>query len=675
MVMTAPADPILRHFSGRIEPVRIAPGYALTLAAVAVLMIALPLIYVGLIGAVAWLWWWHLVNDAAVFSSSHSRGGAKAAFVMYVGPLVIGAVLIIFMLKPLLARAGKRAAPITLDPRHEPRLFAFVTRLCEAVGAPQPRRIDVTCEVNASASFRRGWLSFFGDDLVLTLGLHLAAGQSLRQFAGVLAHEFGHFSQGWAMRASYVVWSVNAWFARVVYQRDTFDEKLVALSNSDIHIAFNIILWLARLMVWLTRRILWVLMMIGHLFSSLLSRQMEFDADRHAARLVGRAAFASALRELPVLGAAEQGAHADLGNAWRERRLADDLPALVAANLGQITPELRQKIIAAGLSESAGMYATHPATRDRIAAGESEPDHGVFSADGPATQLFSDFAALSRRVTKDWYVGTAGLAVQASSLIPTAQVVAAWERDQAAAKVATSLLGDLWTGSTLFAPGETAAPAADPAKLTGELERCEQAVLDAQAAQALFAAGAKVDAKAFQLSSSTAAAAATKRNEAVNARAKARAVLAQAAQAAAVRLAPAAGTEAEALRSCLGSLAASQDAADEVRTGFHVLEILFANLEGRQEDETYVGQVRANITRQWSRLQRLRDGLKGKPYPFEHATAGITLERYLLPTQPPVSDVGALMGGSEQALRNLYALHGKCLGRLGVLATAGAAPA
>lgn len=675
MATTMPADPLLRHFSGRIEPVRLSAGYALALLAVAVLMVALPVAYVGLIAVVAKLWWWHLVNDAGVFSSARGSGGIKGAFLVYVGPLVIGAVLILFMLKPLLARPGKRAQPITLDPRREPRLFAFVSRLCESVGAPQPKRIDVTCEVNASASFRRGWLSFLGDDLVLTIGLHLVAGQSLRQFSGVLAHEFGHFSQGWAMRASYVIWSVNAWFARVVYQRDAFDEKLVELSNSDVHIAFNLVLWIARLMVWLTRRVLWVLMLIGHLCSTMLSRQMEFDADRHAARLVGREAFASALRELPVLCAAEQGAHADLGNAWRERRLADDLPALVAANLGQIKSDLRQRIIADGLAGSTGMYATHPATRDRIAAGEGEPERGVFAAEGPASQLFGDFAALCRRVTLDWYDGTAGLEVKPANLIPTARVVEAWEREQAAAKTVEALIGGLWTGATLFAPGDEAEPAGDPAALAKELARCEDALLDAQAAQALVSAGVKPDATAFKLTAPTSAAATSKRNEAANARARARVAAARAARAAMLRLQPADGPEAEGLRACLASLAACQEVADDIRSGFHVLQIMFANLEGRQQDETYVGQVRGQLTRQRSRLQRLRDAVKGRPYPFEHATAGITLDAFLVPALPSDQDPDAVMRGSQAALGALFGLHARCLGRLAVLAEAAGRPA
>lgn len=42
----------------------------------------------------------------------------------------------------------------------------------------------------------------------------------LQQFAGVLAHEFGHFAQSSGMRLSYLIRSINHWFARVVFEED-----------------------------------------------------------------------------------------------------------------------------------------------------------------------------------------------------------------------------------------------------------------------------------------------------------------------------------------------------------------------------------------------------------------------------------------------------------------------
>ena len=650
-------DPLLRNFAGRISPVPVSPGYALALLAVAVLTVLLPLVYLGLIALVGWLTWWHAVNDVSVFHGVRGSGGAKMAVVAYVGPLLIGFIMLVFMFKPLFARPPERAKPVSLDPRRDPRLFAFVAKLCESVGAPMPSRIDVTCEVNASASFRRGWISFLGQDLVLTIGLNLVAGQNLRQFAGVLAHEFGHFAQGWAMRASYVIRTVNMWFARVVYQRDALDEKLIELSNSDIHFLFNLVLWLARGMVWVTRGILWVLMMIGQLFTSVLSRQMEFDADRHAARLVGREPFASALRELPVLCAAEQGAHADLAGAWRERRLADDLPALVASNLGQIPVGIRSKLISDGLAEGTGMYASHPATRDRLVAGAAEPAEGVFAADGPASQLFADFPGLCRRVTLAWYTDEAGLPVRTANLVPTAQLIASGQREMAVAKQAEQTLGPIWMGSTLFNPDHEARAAADPAALAKALEAADEEWLEAHAAIAICSAGLAPDPAAFKLSAPTLPAAQSKRVVAAGRRTELRADAARAA----AELLPRLPGGSEVVRATLPVLAKAQDAADDLRAGMQVISALFANLKGREQDERFVAVIRSELVKHRGRLESVRKTGIGRAYPFEHATAGITIDRYILPAMPGADDVGELMGSCEQALGNLYALHRKCL--------------
>src|SRR5213075_671827 len=113
---------------------------------------------------------------------------------------------------------------------------------------------------------------------------------------GVLAHEFGHFAQGAGMRLTYVIRKFNFWFARVVYERDSWDVKLEQASRgTDWRIA--IVLHAARGCVWFTRRILWALMHAGHAISCFLLRQMEYDADSYEAKLAGSEIGRASCRE------------------------------------------------------------------------------------------------------------------------------------------------------------------------------------------------------------------------------------------------------------------------------------------------------------------------------------------------------------------------------------------
>ncbi len=211
-------------------------------------------------------------------------------------------------------------------------------KLSQLVGASAPRRIDLDCEVNASASFRRGFVSMLGNDLVLTIGLPLVAGLDLRQLSGVLAHEFGHFAQGGGMRLSYIIRRVNHWFARVVFERDEWDASLKGLSDDTHHWMVQVVGCLSQGCVWLTRRLLWVLMMLGNAISCFLLRQMEFDADRYEARVAGSAAFESTALKLQGLGLAARCAQHDLGEFSSAARLPDDFPKLVQENYRAFSP-------------------------------------------------------------------------------------------------------------------------------------------------------------------------------------------------------------------------------------------------------------------------------------------------------------------------------------------------
>lgn len=368
-------EQILAGFRGTIPSVRPPLSYRLTMLVVTVVMVLLPLVYLALIGGVIWGAWWYATHAWSVL-----LGGLvaiKVRLLLYVAPLIVAGILVVFMIKPLFAPPSQTTRPLRLTRNQEPILFDFVERLCKVVGAPVPKEIHVDCQVNASASFRRGWISLLSSDLVLTIGLPLVAGLSLRQFAGVLAHEFGHFGQRAGMRLTYVVRSLNGWFYRLVYERDALDAQLQDAARESDRLA---LIWgLAILCVGLSRKILHGLMMAGHAVSSSMMRQMEFDADRYEARLVGPRVFESTVRDLISLGAAYQQSLSDLSGLWREGRLADSLPHLVAANHQRLAPQIAGEIEQHLASGKTRLFDTHPADRDRIASAARERGDGIFS--------------------------------------------------------------------------------------------------------------------------------------------------------------------------------------------------------------------------------------------------------------------------------------------------------
>lgn len=393
--------------------------YVAGLGLVTLAMLVLPLVYLAVVGAAGYAVYWHATRG---FWWHSAPGGFRIRFLVvlvYLALLVIGLTIVFFLLKPLLARRRRRAQPLALHPGAEPRLYALIEAISHAVGAPAPRRIDLTCELNASAGFRRGLLSFLGNDLVLTLGLPLVANVTVAELAGVVAHELGHFNQGVAMRLHHVVGRVNGWFLRVVYDRDAWDDALQDAGDHPEEWSVALVVWTAQLGVGLSRLLLSALMHVGIALSAFLSRQMEFHADAFEYAVAGSGTSERTTRKLATLAVAMEQAGRILRDGWRKtHRLPDNLPEL----LHRVHDGLAPHVIAAtdstlGLERTAWSH-THPCPAERIRRARRAQAPGLLCDDRPASALFERFDVPARQVTELYYTDEMRLPVGPESLVP-----------------------------------------------------------------------------------------------------------------------------------------------------------------------------------------------------------------------------------------------------------------
>jgi Zn-dependent protease with chaperone function len=414
------AADLVAAFEGPITRTRVSALYRVGLVLVTLMMILLPLVYLALIAATVYGVWAYATHFTFLLHSA--QGGARiyvGRLMLYFTPLVIGVVLVFFMVKPLFARRPPRAQPLAMNPALEPALYAFIARICDLVGAPMPRRIDLICDLNASASFRRGAASLLSNDLVLTIGLPLVAGLSLQQFAGVIAHEFGHFAQGFGMRLSYIIRHINFWFLRVVYERDAWDVWLEEWGMEAQDAGVLIIVNLARLGVGTSRLLLKVLMLLAHAISCFLLRQMEYDADSYEIKVAGSSAAEAATRRMAELGEAINRSYKEMRTTWTmSRRLPDDFPAYVVVQHAKLPPLFCQRMQdTLGLART-GLFDTHPSDGDRIRRARQAGDAGVFRLELPAEVLFSHFDIVSKQVTQLHYAEDLGLPFVSENLRP-----------------------------------------------------------------------------------------------------------------------------------------------------------------------------------------------------------------------------------------------------------------
>jgi Zn-dependent protease with chaperone function len=262
-----------------------------------------------------------------------------------------------------------------------------------------------------------------GNDLVLRIGLPLVAGLSLREFAGVMAHEFGHFTQGFGMRFSYVIARINFWFIRVIYQRDAWDLWLDEWTEEAEDWRVMLVVNCARLGVWFSRLLLKLLMYFGHGVCCFLLRQMEYHADACEIRLVGSAAFESTARRLAALNDAAGRAYKEMRTSWTlNRRLPEDFPRFLVWHESKTAPIQRQRLQdTLGLART-GLFHTHPSDGDRIRAARRANEPGIFHLEQPASILFSHFDVVAKQVTHLHYSEDHGLLFDSTNLRPVEPV-------------------------------------------------------------------------------------------------------------------------------------------------------------------------------------------------------------------------------------------------------------
>lgn len=695
-------------------------AYVAGLLAVGVAMVLLPLSYLAVAGVILWLMRVHVVGHIGWLVGPESGVLSGAGYI--VSALIL-ALLSIFFFRPFFGHHRRSKSDHCLRPRDEPRLHAFVQQICTALGAPSPMSIQVSMDVNASARLAPGWFHFWGGGLELVLGLPLVRGLELGQFAAVLAHELGHFRQGAAMRMVHSIRSINHWFSRAAAREDAWERELAARSNRMDPFLYGLCA-AVRACAWTARQVLKTHVRAGQSVSCVLLRQMELEADGAAVRLVGGEAFVGMVLEAKVIEAAWGLANRSLGMALREGRLADDLPALVAAHTRVFIPEVRRKMERTLLAERTDLFDTHPSLAERVRRARRSPARGMFRSSGPSHTLFSDFGGLCRRATAAFYQRDLGDDFNPSRMMSTSDLVTGQSDVQVGeAAVSGYFLGlltnlrPLWlTAGDLDGHGEGPARSTGPAedmadadsgRLRGRLiaararieagypdaveayrsyAASDARMLDAVQALTLMRANFWIEPGDFQLRRGGAAQAVKAFQESEVDQRELSAELAEFEKSMRLRLAsalslvsaPGVRENLPDYRSCfqevtrllpvLAAIGAAQPRLESLRRSFHGMGILIENLEGNETAPEVDTQLKTHALAIRLDLEAVQGCFCGLDYPFGAVSACSSLAEYALDPLPSEQDYGAHYMVAEEALGRCYALYFRIFGRLALTA-------
>lgn len=211
-----------------------------------------------------------MVVGGVMITDASSTAGIKVIVIA-----LVAAVGVLIALWKVATFKPQPAPGIDVSPAQAPELWALVGELAATVGTRAPEQIRLVPEVNAAVSEDSRFLGLAGGTRRLYLGVPLLQGMTVAQLQAVLAHELGHYS------------SAHTRLGPLAYRGRQ------AVVTTVQQLKGNIVGWVLRQYA-----------KLYILVSQAMSRSQELEADRLMVQVAGRATAQSALREIPVLGAA-----------------------------------------------------------------------------------------------------------------------------------------------------------------------------------------------------------------------------------------------------------------------------------------------------------------------------------------------------------------------------------
>ena len=329
-----------------------------------------------------------------------------------IGLMSVGVLILFFLIKFMFTRnKTDRSNLIEITATDEPELFAFIEDIVKQVNTNFPKKVYISSEVNASVFYDSGfWSMFLPVKKNLHIGLGLMNAVTVDEFKGILAHEFGHFSQR-SMKVGSYVYNVNYVLHNMLYDNDGYNKLIGRWASVSGY--FSIFVLAGIKMV---GGIQWVL---GRVYNNVninylgLSREMEFHADEVAAHVAGPQALATSLVRLDLANSSLQ----QVLNFYHNK-IADNLKPLdifpqqhlvmtlaaadfdmpIENNLPQVTLATKNRFNKSKLVFE-DQWASHPSEADRIKRLEGLNITIPVSNVQPALSLFKDKDAVQAKIT------------------------------------------------------------------------------------------------------------------------------------------------------------------------------------------------------------------------------------------------------------------------------------
>lgn len=342
--------------------------------------------------------------------------GAKPSFftlMLGLGLVAVGFFIVFFMLKFIFKKNETDNSAFTeININEEPELKKMIENLVNEVGTDFPKRIYLSHEVNASVFYHSSfWSMFLPVKKNLHIGLGLVNSTTVSEFKGILAHEFGHFSQK-SMKVGSFVYNVNKIIFNILYDNESYNKAINTWSSASGY--FVIFIYLA---IWFNRgtqavlRLMYKIVNVNYLG---LSREMEFHADAIGANIVGSETMISSILRMDLSAQSYdkvlnyyEGKIKDsitTENLFPQHSFAMNYVAQnsnieIANNFPKVTLENAERFNKSKLTIE-NQWSSHPSDTDRVNAFLTLGIPATNSNIAPANSLFKNINETQSQISK-----------------------------------------------------------------------------------------------------------------------------------------------------------------------------------------------------------------------------------------------------------------------------------
>ncbi len=356
-----------------------------------------------------------LLNVACFWAAIHlvMAWFSKLTLLIAFGMVWAGVLSLIFLYQFLGTFFKTREKPgIEVTAEEHPRLFEFIHQITKDAGAPSPKRIYLTTDVNAAVSYEGNLLSLvFPARKDLFIGMGLVNSLNLGEFKSAMAHEFGHFSQQ-SMRVGSYVYLSNKMLYSILFGNGV--NRMLKNEPGGLLGIFTLIV--AGLLSAMQGILKAIFKLVNGQYSK-LSKEMEYHADAVAISLNGSQNLIHTLRRITFSGKVTESMNRQMGTIIRRGRQVQNMYTLQSRLLLEeagkegISVDNGLPVITGNNNTPAkrlvfrDLWGTHPSNQERETKANAAAINGTTDTRSPWI-LFDNIESLQELMTRLYYVET-----------------------------------------------------------------------------------------------------------------------------------------------------------------------------------------------------------------------------------------------------------------------------